>query len=64
MSAGGSGGRWSDAQKKLFWERIEGMIGGMVTDLLTAVGVGWMTGAPWLAERIGQLLKWLPGPLS
>jgi hypothetical protein len=41
-------------------KRIARMIWGIATGLLTAVGVGWMTGAPWLAERMGQLLQWLP----
>ena len=47
------------------WERVKGVLWGVVTGVVTVVGCGWMTDAPWLSQRAAQLLSWLKdlGPL-
>ena len=41
------------------WERVKGVLWGLMTGVATAVGCGWITDAPWFWERVAQLLTLL-----
>jgi hypothetical protein len=40
------------------WERVKNLLWGLISGVVTAIGIGWMTEAPWLSQRIAQL-SWL-----